>query len=188
MSDPTMKAIRDWVFTSSGLVADSAGRGPVVWARNKAPRPSKPYIAVSISAEREHGAPWTTTRDADDPQPGADLEIAVTNIATATLTLECFAVDHPWEVVRPEKVLSRVLASRNLPTRAEALRQGGVGFGPVGAVQLDELDRGGFTESLARATIVVHLANQVSELGTWMESIETESDLKTSDGQTVDTD
>ncbi len=187
MSDPFLKAISDWIRNNCDLVADADGRGPVIWAGQKAPRPNAPYIAVTISGDREIAQDWMRVSDVaeEDAEPGADQLFTVTGPRVETLKLECFATSEDWATVRPERVLRRILASRRLPSVAQAFRAANIGFGPVGAMQTQQLERSTLFEPRASVTIALHTISEVSELGTWIERLEITPTIKQADDAVI---
>jgi len=190
MSDPFLKAIRNWVANSSGLNADSEGRGPVIWAKNRAPRPNAPYIALALSGDIEAARDWMVLKEIDegDPvpaAPGADIDFVMTGPRVEELTIDIFCNDDLWDTVRPERVLRRVLAARSLPSVAQALRAAGIGFGPITPIQSLAIERSTIFEPRARVTIAVHTISEVSERGTWIERAEITPEIKDAGGETV---
>lgn len=187
MSDPFLKAIRDWVANGSGLSADSAGRGPAIWTGNRAPRPNAPYIALTLGGDLEASQAWTEVREIPEEEqvPGADVDIAMVGPQVEDLTIEIFCEDELWATVRPERVLRRILAARRLPTVAQALRTAGIGFGPVTAIQTLAIARSEVFEPRARVTIAVHTISEVTERGTTIEQMEFTADTVKNDGGEV---
>lgn len=179
MSDPFLKAIHDWVKNSSGLVADSAGRGPVIWSGQKAPRPNAPYIALTLLGDQPVAQDWMTVEDVapEEAEPGADLEFTMVGPRSERLRIECFAAEEVWASVRPERVLRRVIAARRLPSHAQALRAAGIGLGPVGQVNLLAIDRAQLFEPRVQVEIALHTISEISERGTWIERVEIESEV-----------
>lgn len=179
-----MDAIFDWVSAGSGLVQGADGIDTVQWADQKPPRPSTCHISMRIKGELGFGQDWMTQSAAPAPVPGADLEFTMTGPRVSTLVLECFAGDQKWGAVRPDRKLSNVIAARNLPTISYALRRAGVGFGPIGPVQVLELARGVIFEPRALVEITIHTISRVSELGTWIERVEVAPTI-TANGQEI---
>lgn len=161
-----MDAIYDWVSGVSGLTT--------IWSRQKGPRPSTPHIVMTLAGEDEYGSDWMTAEllDEEDAEPGADVQFTMVGPRVVTLKLECFTVDQDWNEVRPERVLSRVLAGRRLPSKAVALRAGGVGFGTIGKILAVSVERAQIFEPRAEVEITLHSVSQVSELGTYIEKVE----------------
>ncbi len=159
-------AIAEWVRVSSGLAT-----GQVYWSRQRGETPPGTCIAMTLDGEIAVAQDWLVIQDAADPQPGADLEFVLTGPRVSRLVLECLIGDQSWMSVRPDQILSRVLASRNLPTRSAALRAAGIGFGPIGPVQSLNIERASIFDPRARVELAIHTISEVSELGTWIETV-----------------
>lgn len=158
-------AIAKWVRETSGLAV-----GKVYWAKQRGAIPSGTCISMTLEGETSYGQDWTSVRDAAAPVPGADIEIVLTGPRVSRLVLECYIGDQDWETVQPDKILSRVVASRNLPGRAAELRAAGVGFGPVGPIQPLNIERAQIFDPRVRVELAIHTISEVSELGTWIET------------------
>ena len=159
-------AIAKWVRETSGLAT-----GQVYWARQRGDTPPGTCIAMTLDNETPYGQDWLVQRDAENPVPAADLEFVMTGPRVSRLVLECLIGDQSWMTIRPDNILSKVVASRNLPNRSEELRAAGIGFGPVGAVTSLNVERAQIFDPRARVELTIHTISEVSELGTWIETI-----------------
>lgn len=159
-------AIAKWVRETSGLAV-----GQVYWAKQRKGTPAGTCIAMTLEGELEYGQDWLVISDAPSPVPGADVQFTMTGPRVSRLVLECLIGDQDWMAVEPDRILSRVVASRNLPLRSEALRAAGVGFGPIGPIQPINIERAQIFDPRARVEITIHTISEVSELGTWIETV-----------------
>ncbi len=170
---PTQATIEDalvtWIAAGAGISEDN-----VSWTQERGPGTKGCYIAITLGGEVEVGGDWTEVRDlaAEDRAPGADVAIVLKGPRTRSLKLECFAGGDPWVTARPEAKLARALKARNLPSHSQALRAAGVGFGPIGPVTVQGIERSKIFESRAIVEMTLHVVSEISELGTWIERVE----------------
>jgi hypothetical protein len=161
-------AIATWILTGSQLSADR-----VIWARQKAGVRPKPYIEMRITRTK-HGTQWLVTKDAISPTPGRELEYTAQGAPVATLTLRCFASD-AIDDDSPEEILSRVQLAAQFPTILEGLRAAGIGLGRFEDVSsMDGVINSTILEPRASMSVSLHLAAQMSEFGTYIETYELE--------------
>lgn len=169
VTSTVLDAIYDWVQSFSGLAEAN-----VIWEDERGPTPEGTYISMELDLTRQFGHDWTEIADAEDPVPGADLQFSAVGARTAQLRLQCFAGCDRWITARPVERLGDILSARSLPSQRIALRQAGIGFGPISAVQSVQFQRAGGSlfEPRAIVTMELHLVSRVSELGTWIEKTE----------------
>lgn len=158
-------AIHAWVVAATGVAADR-----VRWAGQNAPRADRPYLALRFLAITPVGQDWHTTEDASPSVPGAELVMRARGVRRFTLRVQAFG--DAVGTNAPEDLLSNVIAARYLPTRADALRAGGVSVTQFGAVTvIDGLHNGIFEP---RATLDVRglLSSEVVETATFIETVD----------------
>lgn len=117
------RAIQAWVVAGSGIL------GPqVTWSDQGGGAPGSPYISLALIGDDEVGTAELLSRDAADPQPGAEIEHVVRDSRTATLSITCFQTrDGSVGPRRALAILADIRAARHLPDIADALRDAGVG-------------------------------------------------------------
>ncbi len=169
---PSQSTIEDalvtWIAAAAGISEDN-----VLWTMERSPQVKGCYIAITLGGEAEIGGDWTELRDIaeEDQLPGEDIDHVLIGPRTRSLKLECFAAGDKWEIARPEAKLARVVKARNLPTRAQALRKAGIGFGTIGPVVVQGLERSVIFESRAVVEMTLHVTSEISERGTWIERV-----------------
>jgi hypothetical protein len=165
-------AIHSWVATASGLPQDR-----VVWGGQNGPRPPTPFIEMRCAALLSGGIDWVDTRDAENPEPGLELEYLVRGSRTAELQLTCFgdAVGDQSSTA----ILDRVIAGAQLPSVKQALLAGRVGVGDSEPVTwLGRVINFSDFEPRAIVRVTLHLASEISELGTFVETTELVNELE----------
>ena len=169
MTDPTTieNAIHAWISAGSGLSPKQ-----VIWAGQGGPAPSGPYISLRLTDLGQVGQDWIDVEPAADPEPGAEVEYKLRGVRTRTLTIQVFG-GSPLGSSSNAAVLSRALTARALPSIESALRAGGVGIGPIGAITVIDRTRSGLFEARAVVDVTIHLVSELSETGTTIESVET---------------
>jgi hypothetical protein len=150
-------AIHSWVVAGSGLAA-----GQVYWTfpgenGKAAPRPQPPCIALQLDTVAGVGHDWRVTTDAEDPEPGAELEVHARGHRIARLELQCFGLEGSG--LTAMSTLVDVIAA--LPLHHYALDLVGVGIGEAEAVQLGEFRRGGILEPRGVTAVQLHLGSEV---------------------------
>jgi hypothetical protein len=166
-------ATRAWVVAGSSLPD-----AKVVWGEGGGPRPDAPCIALRIMGVRRRGHDWTAVEDASDPQPLADLVTYARGMRELRLTLQAFSGPSTGGGLA---LLHGVIAALRLPTVREALAAAGVGVGSIGEI----VNVGGainWTHFEPRAVLEVtlHVSSEVADLGTWIESVEIETEATAS--------
>lgn len=178
------KVLQDYVQAGSGL-----SDGLVRWGRPKggAMPPTGMWISMRVEGSREVSPGVLKITPAPSPAPGADLLFTQEIDKRATLVLECFVGEEGWHVeVPPDRVLSRVVDRRNLPLVGQALREGGIGFGPVEEVDIIDLERTATMDSRAMVRMVIFYAQaDVSELGTSIQHVEMEATVNETIVETI---
>lgn len=177
-------AIHAWVVAASGLAA-----GKVIWTfpgadGKAAPRPEPPYIALQISGTGGAGASdWRSTKDAADPEPGAELEVTVRGHRVSSLELQCF--EREGTGGSAHDILVDVIAA--LPLYYYDLDIAGVGIGATTPVQLLEFGRTVKLEPRAVASVSLHLGSEVARSLTYVERMQVTTTARGPDGEVVAT-
>lgn len=143
-------ALRAWVQAGSAL-------DNVIWSYHGGPRPSAPYIAMSISSVATVGRDWVVYEEAEAPAENATLKRTARGMRTATLSLQCFGTDAQGDTASP--LLADVIA--HLELWAYDLDLAGVGLGSIGPIRLLEGRRGSILEPRALVEVELHLASEV---------------------------
>lgn len=167
----TRAAIRAWVVAAtSGL-----GVTDVIWADQRGPRLAAPYLTLKLGLRRV-GQDWLEVRDNEfsDGEDGEEIQHRQRGVREGALTLTCYGSADGVEptAASPEAVLDAAQSGVRLPTAAAALRAANVGvldFGPVGG---PSGTLGGLLEPRAVLVARLSLSSEVSELGTYIESVE----------------
>src|SRR5690606_31838335 len=160
-----------WIRTGSGLET-----AKVIWKDQAGPRPSAPFIVMSIESLRNPGLDWTDAERVVTPNPGMEIRYSVRGMRVARLTLDCFG--DATGNSNPVSILDAVLTSTALPSVRNALRTANIGIGtPEPVRSLTGLINSVMREPRAIATVALHLTNDVSELGTNIETVVYEIEL-----------
>jgi hypothetical protein len=166
----------NWSALEDGIhAAVVAGSGlsvsRVIWAGQDSPRPDDdPYIALHFVSVQRVGQDWLNVEDNPSPTAGHEIVHRARGMRTGTLTLQCFAVQPTGDSGAVE-ILTRVLGSLRLPTTRDALVASGVGVGNASPVQWIEGTVGGLFEPRAVVDLTLHLAEEISETGTYIEKV-----------------
>ncbi len=155
-------AIAAWVMGASGLDADH-----VQWADQGLPRPAGPWISLKVISDDSAGA-WTDVEDAAEPQDGAEIRHVARELVRQVLSVQCFA-GAALGVASAIALLRKVRGKIALPEAAEVLKDGGVGVGTVGPIRNVGAARAGAFEPRASMDVVIFLASEEEELGTYIE-------------------
>lgn len=157
-------ALIAWVMVASGLDANH-----VIFADRGGPRPSAPYIEISIPSIGGAGCQdWRVYDNAPNPVAGAELRVRARGMRMATIALQCFAVDGGGDAAT--RMLSDVISA--LPLNEYALDLAGLGIGDIRPVQLVQGRRGSILEPRAVAELDVHLASELESRETYIERIQ----------------
>lgn len=161
-------ALHAWVVAASGLPA-----GKVFFAfpganGKAAPRPQPPCIELHIDDTLGRGTDWKVTKDAADPQPGAELEVHFQGHRTARLELQCFYGEGTGDAARV--TLETVVSA--LPLHYYELDLAGAGIGTTERVQLVGANRGGILEPRAITGVQLHLGSDVVGYQSYVERMQ----------------
>lgn len=157
-------ALQAWVLGASGLAT-----GKVYWAQQtNAPRPAAPCIALRLTDDRQVGHDWVDVDDNGDDT----FTYAARGVRTATLTLQCFAVDATG-VSTAVALLKKVRDKARLSTYADALDAADVSIGSFEAIQsIDGIVNAVVFEPRAVMAVSLHLTSEESEAGNIIEHVE----------------
>lgn len=161
------------VVAATGLAADR-----VRWAEQGLPRPaSGAWISLRLLSLEETGPDWVDVEEAEAPVDGAEIEHTSRGWRVGTLSVQCFAGDATGASTSVA-ILERLRAKLPLPTVADALAAANVavvGRGPVrnAAALINS------TVFEPRAVIELRFtaASEVTETGTYIETVETSGDV-----------
>lgn len=161
-------AIHAWIVAGSGLPA-----AKVVWALQRGPIPESPYISARCAVLRSPGIDWIDAEATGDPIPSDGARLRVRGPRVATLELQCFADPTDAAGAAAQSILNDVVASARLPSVREGLRAAGVGVSTSEPIQFAGVvtDKVGF-EPRAITRVMLHLANEVSETGPNIETVQ----------------
>jgi hypothetical protein len=162
-------AIQAWIVAGSGLAG-----AKVIWAGQGGNRPAPPYIAIDGIGLNQFGQDWKRHTYDDDADPGEEITNYVEGHREIVLSIQCFATS-PLGTSAAMAILNSVVAKSRLPTVAAALLAAGVAvrrFDTINA--LGEVV--GATAWEPRAVLTAHIgvASSVNEIGTFIETVETE--------------
>src|SRR5690606_2698590 len=118
---------------------------------------------------------WIDIEDAEEPEDAEEIVHRSRGMREATLSIQCFAgVDGAATgASAPAALLHSVVAAANLPTRRAALNAAGVGIGSLGPVQsIDGVLGSSVFEPRATLEVRLFLTGEVTELGTYVESVD----------------
>lgn len=164
-------ALHAWVVAATNLAASA-----VIWGYTGAPRPTAPYIAMSLDTLGQIGHDWVVYDDAPAPVlDGAELRARARGHRTARLQLQCFAVEGSEHAA--VALLDRALTGLSL--YATALDAAGVGLGDVSPIQLVEGRRGSLLEPRAITDVGLHLASELEGRETYIERVQITLDVPT---------
>jgi len=172
LSSTERDAIHDWIVAVSGLAATS-----VVWADQRAPQaPVGIYIELRASEPVPFGEDWDDIEEVDGAPaaPALNLRHQMRGVRVSLLEIACYPHGAKWSEARPAWRLNQILAGRNLPLRAQALRTGGIGFGRPGKIMDLNLERSTIFEPRSIVEIPMHLLSEVTELGNSIDRVEVE--------------
>jgi hypothetical protein len=160
--DTIQAAIAKWVTAASGLTAIWTFPGVAGVA---AVRPAPPYITMQLDVVLPVGHDWRTVRDADNPQPGAELDIIWQGHRTSRLELQCFSVEGAGNA--PLRTLVDVIDALSL--HIDDLDAAGVGIGEIGPARLLSGRSGGILEPRSVVELSLHFASEVVGQTTYVE-------------------
>ncbi len=163
------RALRAWIVTAAGLPPER-----VVWAAQGAQRPTGPgtaWISLRIVGIRRRGHDGLTYAEVVDPDPGAEVEFRARGVRECTLSIQCFggAVGDDSAQARLDRVVSTV----HLPSARAALQVASVGIARFSQVRtVDGFLGAAVFEPRAQVDATFFLAQEVVELGTFIETVE----------------
>lgn len=171
--DTVEDAIHQWVVFGSQLPT-----GQVVWTQQNSPRPVGTHITMRINNIEVVGIDWLfRTQNIGAPE-GEEFEDRVQGMRTATLSLQCFSghVDQGGVgtgIRMPIAILNDVLSASRLPSQVFSLNSAGVGIGVLEPVQtIDAILGQSIFEPRAIVDVMLHLASEITESSTFIESVE----------------
>lgn len=163
-------AIHDWITAATSLPPTS-----IVWADQRAPQiPAGLYIELRATEPVPFGDDWDDIEELDVAAPGLNLRHQLRGVRVSLLEISCYPHGVKWSEARPAWRLNQILAARNLPLRAQALRAGGIGFGRPGKIMDLNLERTMIFEPRCVVEIPLHLRSEVTELGSSIDRVEVE--------------
>lgn len=173
LNPTTIAAIMAWVRAGSSVTA--------VWAQQDGPPVARPYIEVGRpSVDEARGLGWVDVEDNPTPSAGAEILQVARQPVVIRVRLQCFATDPIEDDATSAAcaILSTLARKSKLPTMQDALRAANLGIMRIGGVQ----STGGVVNSAnfePRAVLEVafHGAAEVSETGTYVETVETDGEV-----------
>lgn len=175
------KALWDWVKAGSAL-AD----GSIIWAHQDGPIPATPYILLAFGEMLPLGAfDEVVTSDADDPEPGADLNLTVRGQREFAVKLEAFTGDVVG-TSSPRALLSVVQAALALPSIGDIFQTAGISMFERGTITYVPAIRRAAFEARAHLEVRFYCTEEISELSTWIETVTATSYLGPPDEGTTD--
>jgi len=164
-------AIAYWARTGSGLPT-----GKVIWAKQNGPRPANPYIALSILAIQRTGHDHVNVEDNPSPASGAEIIHYVRGPRKITVTMQCFS-NTALGISGSAQILDSVMSAVKLPSVQDALRTAGVGVASFDPIQpLGSAMNSAVFEPRALLTARCFIASEISETGTYIETVEATND------------
>lgn len=165
-------ALHAWVVAGSQLPPER-----VVWAQQGGPVPESPWVSMRCSVLRTLGLDWVDYTPAATPVPGGEATAHVRGPRVATLELQCYG-DATAAGVAPQAVLDRVVASARLPSVSATLRAAGVSVASSEPTQfLGQVADSARFEPRAVARVQLHLASEITEPATVIETVQTVNNL-----------
>ncbi len=168
-------ALVAWALAGSGLAA-----GQVVWADQPgAKRPEGQYIALNPIALVAQGHDWLEVEENEEStgDDGEEIRHVGRGVRQLTLSLQCFG-GAGTGVASAQALLEQLRAKSVLPTPADLLLAGGLGLAEFGSVRrVGSVINTATFEPRAVAEARFHLASEVSELGTYIETVLVEGEV-----------
>jgi hypothetical protein len=162
-------AIHEWITQATELPAEQ-----VMWSRQKAPQPTRPYVDMVINRSRSPGTDWLSIDDNPGGDAGEEIKYQQRGSRILTLSLRCFGTD-PTGTSEPLEILEKIRDSHLLPSTHDALATVGVGVGAMSDVTaLEMIIQSTIIEPRAMMTIELHVARERTSLGTFIETVEVE--------------
>lgn len=171
-------ALFAWVQSSSGLVA-----AQVIWSQQTAPRPTGCYIEMTLDVQPV-GRDAVTVEDNPAPSAGAEILHKQRGPRHGVLKLQCYAgspvPESPVGARNVLSILSDVVSSYALPTKAAMLDAGGVSVLRYEKVQrIGGVVNGVIFEPRAFTTVHLGLASEISEAGTYIQTVNATNQIVT---------
>jgi len=161
-------AIHAWVVAGSGLPADK-----VIWSLQTGPLLELPYITMRCAVVSTSGLDWIDLEFAANPTPENEVDYIVRGSRRALLELQCYADATDVTGMAAQSILGNVIASARLPSIRSALNTAKIGVSVAEPIQFlgQVADSVGF-EPRAITRIPMHLVNEISETGTFIETVQ----------------
>ncbi len=157
-------AIAAWIRSATGLAATH-----VLWADQGLPRPEGAWVSLKVISDANPTGPcWTDIEDAAIPAAGVEIAHVARETVQWLLSIQCFN-GGALGIASAMALLRKVRAAVNLPTPAAALEFAGVGVGRIGPIRDIGAVRAGDFEPRAAMDVVLFLASETTELGTYIE-------------------
>lgn len=171
-----MAAVKAWVAAATGITASK-----VIWSQQEGFDPGGDHVSLRVTNIRAIGVDAVARRAAPDPVVELkEIERHVAGTREVTLSVQCFGTNKPGAAIgedAPVARLSRLVAAAHMPTSRRAFQAAGVGFLSAGGVQsLDGL-LGASYQPRAVVDIRLSFVDELSEFGTYVESIELTNQL-----------
>ena len=152
-------AIHAWVVTATGLNADH-----VIWTHQAGPRPSTPYISMTVTAITKVGRDWTTVLENTGGGPGEEILLRSRGHRYATISFQAFG---PGSI----SILTDLVGSAPLFT--VSLNTAGLGYAGFGTLNfIGDARLGDFLEPRAVVDTQFHLKSQLDIPETIIETVE----------------
>lgn len=163
-------AIHTWLRVATAIPAER-----ILWARQNAARPDGDgaWISISRTDVSSGGRDWVTHRLRPAPvTAGQEITYVVNGTRTVTLSIQCYGGTATGDG-SPEALLDRARLMLSLPSRRAAFQAANVGVGEIrGPRVLDGLRTPVVIEPRAILEMDCHLAAEVTETGTYIETVE----------------
>lgn len=117
----------------------------------------------------------TISATATTTRAGAEIKHTVRGTRRLTISIQCYGAD-ATEAVRPSAILNDVMTKALFPSIADPLDTAGIGLAIFSEIQEFDVPLGSTTEPRGLLTVTAHLAEEVSEDGTYIETADAEED------------
>jgi hypothetical protein len=173
-------ALQAWVAAASGLPGAS-----VIWDDQIGPRPALPYATLHLEGGVTPGlfdeASWKANPDAEPTTPGVagdgdELIFETTNQEEFTVTVGVYT-DATIGPSSARAIAVKIRAGLSLESRISALDAAGIAIIDRGTVQTLNLPRDTKTEGHAVFSTRLRIVDGTSETGTFIESVDVETDI-----------
>lgn len=176
MDWPTVqKGIQDWV-EGGGVTA--------IWADQGGPRPSTPYISMQPYQLVVHGQDWDKVEINEGGDPGEEVIHRVRGPRELFVRLTCFAAVAVGATM-PLAILNTVKTRRRLPSVKSLLQTAGCGVARFSTAVAVPGIIGTKFEPRATMDVAIFLMEELTELGTLIETLEITNEIPEPDDEFV---